>query len=75
MNVAARIVLGLVAVTLAVGVFAIAHGQTVGRVGTVGALMSPTDGSAGGGTPSNAIATEDDLGLLTEGDEFITTES
>lgn len=76
MNVAARIVLGLVAATVLCAVFAIAHGQAVGRVGGVGELMSPTNGATGGGgIPANAIATETDLGLLTEADEYITTEA
>jgi hypothetical protein len=75
MHAAARIVLGLVVATLLVGVFAIAHGQSVGRVGGVGAFMSPKP--AGGGTPANTfrIVTEGNANLVTESSVVIETEA
>jgi Na+/H+-dicarboxylate symporter len=76
MKAAARIVLVLVAVTLACGIFAIAHGQAVGNVGRVGALMSPTPAGSSA-PPVNAfgIVTEADAPLVTESDIPLETEA
>lgn len=77
MNAAARVVLALVAATLLCAVFAIAHGQAVGRVGTVGSLMSPTPSAGGGPAPPDpfGITTEDDQPLTTEADDPLVTEA
>ena len=65
----------LVAVLLGSFVFSKAYGQAVGRVGSVGALMSPNAG-AGGLPPISpfAIVTESGQQLDTEAGQYLETE-